>query len=254
MVHIIPAIDIRNGRCVRLEQGDFNRQTVYDGAPVEVARRWEQAGAKEIHIVDLDGAKSGAPKNLDVVQRICAAVSCACELGGGIRAPADIRAALAAGAKRVVIGTTLTEQPARTAELLAEFNVAQLVAGLDARSGRIAAHGWQSESSHDLLAFARELFRHGMRNFIYTDIATDGMFTGPNLQQVAALCDALPGAQIIASGGVGGVEHVEKLVALRKNNLYGVIVGKALYDGRVTVEELIQASREASRKNPPPTS
>lgn len=239
---IVPAIDIIDGCCVRLQQGDYARKTVYDCSPVETARRWESGGASLIHLVDLDGAKAGHPVNLATVREVCAASGCACELGGGIRTAADIREALAAGVSRVILGTALCEKPDWAKALLAEFGPERLVAGIDARDGKVALRGWLEDSAVDAVGLARELVGRGIRHIIYTDIARDGMGTGPNTLTTGALCDAVPEATVLASGGVGSVDHVRGLVALNRANLGGVVVGKALYDGRVRFAQLREAA------------
>ena len=242
MFRIIPAIDIRSGRCVRLQQGDYQRQTTYEPRPVDMAMKWQDAGAPLIHVVDLDGAKEGHPCNLGTVAAVCAAVRTPCELGGGIRTLADVRAALAAGVSRVILGTSVAGDPSLAGQLLAALPAPQLVAGIDARDGRVAVRGWLEDSGREAVDLAGQLYAQGLRHFIYTDIRTDGMFTGPNVKGVAELCQALPAAGIIAAGGVGGAEHVRALTGLGCGNLEGVIVGKALYDGRVSYAELVAAA------------
>ncbi len=245
MLKIVPAIDIRHGKCVRLEQGDYDRQTTYEVSPTDMARKWQDSGAELIHLVDLDGAKAGHPVNLDVIERICASVSVPCELGGGIRTIADIEDALEAGVSRVILGTVVAENPTHAGALLEDFAACELVAGIDARGGKVAVRGWTEESQADAMDLAQELFLHGIQNFIYTDILTDGMFTGPNVKELVNLCRSLPEARVIASGGIGTAAHVATLAELNLDNLDGVIVGKALYDGRVTFEELAKAIRGA---------
>jgi phosphoribosylformimino-5-aminoimidazole carboxamide ribotide isomerase len=241
MFAIIPAIDIRDGRCVRLQQGDYDRQTTYEATPVQMARTWAREGAPLIHLVDLDGAKEGRPVNKDAIREICAAISVPCELGGGIRTKFDVQEALKLGVRQVILGTAVVETPEIVADLLDELSADQLVAGIDARDGMVAVHGWLDTSSIEALELAKQLAGMGIKRIIYTDIRTDGMFTGPNTEAVAVLCDALPGCLIVASGGVGEPGHVRDLVDLRRPNLAGVIVGKALYDGRVTYAELLAA-------------
>ena len=238
MFKIIPAIDLRSGKCVRLEQGDFSRQTTYNDNPLDVAKKWEALGAPLIHIVDLDGAKSGRNGNLNTVAEICSSVSCACELGGGIRTIGSVQNALEIGVSRVVFGTAVATEPRFGSTLVSHFNADCIVAGLDARDGKIATEGWTMGSDKAPVELAQSLFKFGIRQFIYTDISTDGMFTGPNLEGISMLCDAVPEGRFIASGGVGSTEHIERLLNLHKQNLDGVIVGKALYDGRLSYEEL----------------
>ena len=239
MFKIIPAIDLINEQCVRLEQGDFNRQTTYSSNPIEVAEKWEKQGAQLIHIVDLDGAKTGKLSHLPLIKSICERTTCQCELGGGIRSIDDVKGALSAGIDRVILGTVLGEDPEIAQTIINEFDANQIVAGLDAHNGKVSVRGWQTASSFDVTELALVLFEKGIRHYIYTDISTDGMFTGPNYEAVNQLCNALPDANIIASGGVGSKEHIEGLLNLKLDNLDGVIVGKALYDGRVNYTELL---------------
>ena len=238
MLKIIPAIDIKDGRCVRLQQGDFSRQTTYDDSPVQAAEKWDSLGASLIHIVDLDGAKNGRSANITTIKEICSTVSCECELGGGIRTLDAVDKALEAGISRVVFGTALAENPTFASALMNRFNANFIVGGLDARDGKITIKGWQEGSGKTPVGLAKSLFELGVRNFIYTDVSTDGMFSGPNIEVVSALCDSLPDSRFIASGGIGSASHLQSLVKLKKSNLYGVIVGKALYDGRLSYEEL----------------
>ena len=240
MLKIIPAIDIRDGRCVRLQQGDFSRQTTYSESPVEAAQKWDALGASLIHIVDLDGAKDGRFTNISIITDICSAVSCECELGGGIRTLDDVDKALEAGVSRVIFGTALAVAPEFASALVKRFNSDRIVAGLDARDGMIAIKGWQVGSATTPANLALSLFGFGIQHFIYTDVSTDGMFSGPNLETVSALCDSIPNGRFIASGGIGSAKHLQSLVELKKTNLDGVIVGKALYDGRLSYGELTQ--------------
>lgn len=239
MFQIIPAIDIINGKCVRLQQGDFERETVYSDSPAEMGKKWEAAGAPRIHLVDLDGARTGALSNLKSVKAICDAVACPCELGGGIRTRDDIRRILDAGVDRVILGTVLVKDPQLASKLTDEFGPDRIIAGVDARNGKIAVQGWQNESSIPLHDFIERLADSGIRRIIYTDISNDGMLTGVNIASTVELCDLVPGIQFIASGGIGTGLHVQDLCNLCKKNLEGVIVGKALYDGRVSYRELL---------------
>lgn len=242
---ILPAIDLRGGRCVRLRQGDYARETVYADDPTAQACAWRDQGGHFLHLVDLDGAKTGQPANLAAVAAITAALpDLPCELGGGIRTRADAEAAFAAGVTRIILGTVACEQPTLVAELLASFGPAKVVVGIDAKDGRAAVHGWLAETGHEALALAAQLAALGVARFIYTDIATDGMLTGPNLPAVAAFCARVPGCQVIASGGIAGAADLRALRSLGMDNLEGVIVGRALYDGRVTMAELLAAAGE----------
>ena len=207
-----------------------------------MAIEWESSGAPLIHIVDLEGANGGHSANLSTISSICASVACPCQLGGGIREERDIEGILKLGIQRVILGTSLSENPSLAEKLLTTFKPEQIVAGLDATHGKIATHAWKVVSEYTAIELATKLFNFGIRNFIYTDILTDGMFSGPNYEQVSLLCNALPKAQFIASGGVGSIEHIQGLVKLGKKNLEGVIVGKALYDDRLNYRELVNAT------------
>ena len=239
---LIPAIDIRDGKCVRLQQGDFERQTTYDVRPVEMAKKWEALGAPIIHIVDLDGAKAGVSHNLSTIVDICRSIECPCQLGGGIRKIEDVKKALDAGVSRVILGTAITSNPEFASELLSHFNPGQIIAGLDGRDGKVATEGWLKDSSQSVEGLAQTLFEKGIQRFIYTDISTDGMFTGPNYEDLKSLCEHIPEASIIASGGVGSTDHIRQLNAISTPNLEGIIIGKALYDGRVSYEDLVRSA------------
>jgi phosphoribosylformimino-5-aminoimidazole carboxamide ribotide isomerase len=241
---ILPAIDLRGGRCVRLRQGDYARETVYADDPAAQARSWCDQGGRVLHLVDLDGAKTGRPANLAAVAAIAAAVSVPCELGGGIRTCADAEAAFAAGVARIILGTVACEHPELVSELLAAHGPERIVVGIDAKDGRAAVRGWLDETGQDALALAAKFADLGVVRFIYTDIATDGMLTGPNLPAVVAFCDRVPGCQVIASGGIAGADDIRALRRAGKPNLEGAIVGRALYDGRVTLAELIAVAEE----------
>lgn len=235
---VIPAIDIIDGKCVRLFRGDYAQKTVYPGSPEEVAAKWEKSGARIIHLVDLDGAKAGKPVNLAAVKAATGAVSIPCELGGGIRTLADAEAAFAAGVARVILGTVACENRPLVADLLARFGPEKVVVGIDAKDGKAAVKGWLENSGMDALELAAGFAAMGVSRFIYTDISRDGALVGPNYAAMAAFCDRVPGAAVIASGGVGEASHVETLAKLGKPNLEAVIVGKALYDGKVSMDQL----------------
>jgi phosphoribosylformimino-5-aminoimidazole carboxamide ribotide isomerase len=235
---ILPAIDLRGGRCVRLLQGDYARETVFSDDPAAMARRWVEAGAKRLHIVDLDGARGGRSENLPVVRQIAAAVPVPVQLGGGIRNREAILAALEAGVERVILGTALvTGDPDRVHALLTEFGARALV-GVDARDGRVAIQGWTESTGRDPVEFARELEARGARRLVYTDINSDGMLGGPNLQNVRRMVEALS-IPVIAAGGVSSAEDVRRLAELEPLGLEGAIIGKALYTGAVRLEELL---------------
>jgi len=239
---VYPAIDIRGGRCVRLSQGRDDARTDYYQDPVEPAIQFTRAGAEWIHVVDLDGAFGGAPLNLATLGRI-AALGPKVQFGGGMRDRALAEAAYAAGASRIVIGTRAATDPAFLREM-AKAHGARLAVGIDAKDGLVAVKGWTAVTALQATDFAKEAGELGVSTVIYTDIATDGMLTGPNWKSLEAVLRACP-CGVIASGGVAGTEDVARLAQLSKAypNLVGAIVGKALYEGRCDVAGLLQACR-----------
>jgi phosphoribosylformimino-5-aminoimidazole carboxamide ribotide isomerase len=237
-VILYPAIDIRGGRAVRLEQGDYDRETVYHADPVEAAHRWVGQGARALHVVDLDGAASGTPVNLEHVERIAAETEVPLQVGGGLRDAEAVARALAAGAERAVLGTATLDRP-ELVEGLAEQHGERIVAGVDARSGRVAIEGWGRETNAtpgDLIA---ELARRGLRRFVFTPVEVDGTMKGPGLDSLraAAATAAKAGADLTYSGGVGSLDDLRALAGLDLPAVSGVIVGRALYEGRFTVAE-----------------
>jgi len=235
---IVPAIDMRGGNCVRLFQGDYAKETVYGNDPAAQAKVWQDSGAEIIHLVDLDGAKAGHIVNTEAIRRICATVKTPCELGGGIRTVEDAQTAFDLGISRVILGTVACEKPELAQEFIRRFGQEKVVVGIDAKNGRVAMRGWIETSSVDAFELARKLAGLGVIRFIYTDIATDGALCGPNLPHMKRLCELLPACRVIASGGVSSAKDIASLAALNMPNLEGVIVGKALYDGRATFAEL----------------
>ncbi len=240
---IYPAIDIKGGRCVRLTQGRADQETVYFADPAEPARLWRAAGAAWVHVVDLDGAFTGKPQNLDAVRRI-AALGMKVQLGGGMRDAATVAEALAAGVERVVIGTRACEEPQFLAELVAKNGGARIAVGIDARNGRVATKGWVDTSEKLATDLARQVAALGVQTIIYTDISRDGMLEGPNIAAQRALLAEAP-VRVIASGGVSSRSDVEALAKLgaEEPRLDGVIVGKALYEKRVDLADLIGITR-----------
>lgn len=237
MFEIIPAIDLQGGRCVRLVQGDFDRSTVYGDDPAGMARRWEGAGATRIHVVDLDGAKEGEPRQLAVVKAIADAVSVPVQLGGGLRTLDHIAAAVDAGVDRVMVGTKAIEDPSFVDVALRRFG--ELVGiGIDARDGRVAVRGWVDVSDVDALDLARQMAERGVKTIVYTDISRDGMLTGPNLDAMRKMAEAVPSISVIASGGVGKPQDI---IDLAETGTVGVIVGKAIYTGNVDLASAIEA-------------
>ncbi|MBC8065953.1 MAG: 1-(5-phosphoribosyl)-5-[(5-phosphoribosylamino)methylideneamino]imidazole-4-carboxamide isomerase [Chlorobia bacterium] len=235
---ILPAIDIRGGKCVRLRQGDYAQETIYSEDPVAVARGFVEQGAEWIHIVDLDGAKAGQPVNLDIVEQIVKATSAKVELGGGIRNLETATQVLNRGIARVILGSRLVSNRAESADLFHALGD-QAVAGIDARNGMVSVVGWTEDSELGSLDLARELEEAGARRFIVTDIATDGMLSGPNLAMLAEFSGALTG-HVIASGGVSSLEDLKSINAIQPP-IEGAIVGKAIYEGRLTVQQAIEA-------------
>jgi phosphoribosylformimino-5-aminoimidazole carboxamide ribotide isomerase len=233
---IIPAIDLKNGQCVRLRQGRAEDATVYGNDPAAMARHWEAEGAAYLHVVDLDGAFQGRPVHTETVRAIVRAVRMPVELGGGLRTDDDVARALDAGVARAIIGTRALADDAALQASVARFGE-RLAVGIDARGGRVQIKGWVETTEIKAVDLARRAAGLGVRTIIYTDTATDGMLGGPNIAGVGELCHAV-GCPVIASGGVSAVEHVRALRALACPNLAGAIVGKALYEGATTVREL----------------
>lgn len=233
---VYPAIDLRGGRCVRLKQGDFERVTEYDADPVERAREWERRGAAAIHVVDLDGAKDGHPAQLTLIQRMASAVDVPLQVGGGIRTVEDLRSVREAGADRVVMGTAAVGDRDLRLRAVEELGEA-LVVAVDARDGVVATHGWQESSGVRVEDLAEELAADGVSSVLYTDVARDGMDEGAALESTTTVASVIP---TIASGGVRGVDDVSALIEIP--GIVGVIVGTALYEGRVTLEALLKAA------------
>lgn len=221
-----------DGKVVRLEQGRADRKTVYGDSPLAMAQRWELEGGDWLHMVDLDAAFTGQQRNLNAVRAITSSLNIPCELGGGMRSLAAIEDALEAGVKRVVIGTRAVESLAFVETAVNEFGAERIAVGIDAKDGMVAIKGWTEASTMKAIELATEVLSCGVRTIIYTDIATDGMLTGPNFEELAAMLRAFPG-EVIASGGVGSEEDLEKLSAMVPRAPGGAIIGKALYDGRV---------------------
>jgi phosphoribosylformimino-5-aminoimidazole carboxamide ribotide isomerase len=230
---LLPAIDILEGKAVRLLQGDFAQRTDYDADPLDAARRWVAAGARTLHVVDLDGARSGAPANLEHIRRITAGVNVPVQVGGGLRSLDSVQAALEAGAARVVLGTAAYKDLDFLDEALAVHRE-RVVVSVDARGGRLAASGWTEQTDLPVAAVLDALGRRGVRRFIYSSIDRDGMLSGPDLDEVKAVGDSIRGT-FIYSGGVSTIDDLRELVQLRQVNLSGVIVGKALYEGHLEV-------------------
>lgn len=236
---LYPAIDIRGGKAVRLLQGDYARETTYDADPVDAAKRWAAEGAEFLHVVDLDGAKAGEPRNLESVRRIAAAVECPIQVGGGLRDEASVAALLDTGAERVVIGTAALRDPAFLDAVLAAHGE-RVVISVDARDGKVALAGWTETSDVDVAAAVAELGERGVSRFLCTAIEVDGTMEGPALSELSRIA-AATNASVIASGGVGDLSHLKALSQLDASNVEGAIVGRALYENRFTVSQAIEA-------------
>jgi phosphoribosylformimino-5-aminoimidazole carboxamide ribotide isomerase len=235
---VYPAIDIRGGRCVRLVEGDFSRETVFDADPAHAAWRWQEEGAEWLHVVDLDGAKAGHPVNEAAIAAIRERVTLKMQLGGGIRTREDVERALARGIERVVLGSAAVNDPPLMRALLADYGESLAVA-LDARDGMLATDAWLAQSAVSAVELARELAGHGLRHALFTDIRRDGTLTGPNLDILAELV-ATPGLEVIASGGIGTLEDIRNVQGA---GAAGVIVGRALYDGRVRLADALRLAQ-----------
>ncbi len=232
---LYPAIDIRGSKAVRLVEGDFDRETVFDADPADAARRWEVAGAEWIHIVDLDGARSGTGANRDVIARIRDAVACRIQLGGGIRSLDTIDDLLDCGIDRVILGSIAVTDPQVVNDAVARHGD-KIAVGLDARDGKLATSGWETQTDADAFETARQMGDAGVRHIIFTDIRRDGTLTGPNVEALRRMVGATS-AGVIASGGIGSAEDV---LGLRDTGVSGVIIGRALYDGRVDLPWLLK--------------
>ena len=236
---LYPAIDIRGGQAVRLLQGDYARETTYDTDPVDAALRWANEGAEFLHVVDLDGAKAGEPQNLGAIERIAARVSCPIQVGGGLRDPQAVRAVLDAGADRVVIGTAALRDP-EFLDAMLEAHGHRIVVSVDARAGRVALEGWTEAGEEGVVEAVAALSERGVPRFLCTAIEVDGTMEGPALDLLNEIATATK-AQVIASGGVGNLTHLESLASSMPANVEGAIVGRALYEQKFTVAEAIAA-------------
>ncbi|MEA3493207.1 MAG: 1-(5-phosphoribosyl)-5-[(5-phosphoribosylamino)methylideneamino]imidazole-4-carboxamide isomerase [Candidatus Margulisiibacteriota bacterium] len=234
MFEIIPAVDILNGKCVRLKQGRYDAETVYDEDPVEVAKRWESQGAKRLHIIDLDGARTGIPKNIEIIKSIIKETNIPIQAGGGIRNIDVIKELIDFGIDRVILGTTAVNNPNMLSKFCEEFD-GQIAVAIDAKEGMAATEGWTKVSKKDTLTLAKEAIGLGVKRFIYTDISRDGMLTGPNYKGIKEFIGQVS-VPVIASGGASSKEDIEKL---RETGAEGCVVGKALYEGKISLEEIL---------------
>jgi phosphoribosylformimino-5-aminoimidazole carboxamide ribotide isomerase len=233
---VIPAIDLKGGRCVRLRQGKADEVTTYSDDPVYMAKRWVDEGAKYLHVVDLDGAFQGAPVHQEVISRIVSAVSIPVEVGGGLRSDRDIESILECGVARAIVGTRAWAEPEKLKQLVDRFGH-RLAVGIDARGGRVQIKGWTQTTGEDAVALAKRADTMGVGTIIYTDTARDGMLEGVNAMAMDAICAAVS-CSVIASGGISSATDMKLLKNLKRPNLVGAIVGKALYEGRVKLKDL----------------
>jgi phosphoribosylformimino-5-aminoimidazole carboxamide ribotide isomerase len=239
---LLPAIDIRDGRAVRLERGDFDRETVYADDPLEAARTFVDAGAKTLHVVDLDGARAGEPVNLEHLRRIATELPVPVQYGGGLRSLVAVREALAAGASRVVLGTAAYSDVEFLDEVLETWGV-RIVVAIDVRGGHVSVAGWEKTTQMLPENVIDRMQRRGVKQFVYTNVDRDGMLEGPDLDEVRRISDVIRG-RFIYSGGIASLDDLRALRGLRLVNLAGVISGKALYEGRFSVGEGVEALAE----------
>ncbi len=238
---IIPAIDLKDGQCVRLLQGKKDKSTTYSNNPVEVAKKWASLGAKLIHIVDLDGAFTGNQKNRETVKAIRDAVDVELELGGGIRDMEGIRNWIDVGINRVILGTVAVKNPELVKEAASEFP-GRILVGIDAKDGMVAVKGWEEVTEIDAFELAKKMESYGIAGIIYTDISRDGMLTGPNIEATAKMVDSVD-VPVIASGGISSLKDIKRLNQIPK--LWGAITGKALYTGKLNLKEAIEVVKNS---------
>lgn len=243
---IYPAIDLRGGKCVRLIQGDYAQETIYSEDPVQMALEWEQKGAKWLHLVDLDGARTGELTNLSVIEQIVDHLSIPVQIGGGVRNLARVERLLDIGVSRVIIGSAAIDQPQFVASALEKY-ADNIVIGIDARDGKVATHGWLQTSEITAETLAVEMVKLGAQRFIFTDIARDGMLSGVNIdaiRQLASVC----GKEVIASGGVRSLDDIQALLRFEHEGVTGVIIGKAIYTGRIALQDALRVARREYSK------
>lgn len=242
---IIPAIDIIEEKVVRLEQGDFNKEKVYSNEPVEVAKAWEKKGARFLHIVDLDGAREGKVKNAKIIVRIIEAVKIPCEVGGGLREASDIEYFLKKGASRLVIGTRAFEDFNYLEKLVSKFDD-KLVVSVDFSGDKVVKKGWQEKTNMDPIVMIKEMQKMGVKTIVVTDISVDGTLMGPKIDRLREIIDAV-NISVIASGGISSLEDIKRLMEIKSKNLEGVIIGKALYEGRIDLKKAIEIASLCSQ-------
>ena len=242
---VIPAIDLKEGKCVRLEQGLMDKDTVFCDNPAEQALEWERQGGELLHMVDLDGAFAGEPKNREAIEAIVKAITIPTQLGGGIRDIATIEAYLSLGVGRVILGTAAQRNPALVEEACRLFP-GRIVVGIDAKNGMVAVQGWAEVTGITAVDLARKFEGFGVAAVIYTDISRDGMMQGPNIAATQALAEAI-GIPVIASGGVSSLRDIENLLAIEASGIAGVITGKAIYTGAINLAEAVALTKRKNR-------
>ena len=249
-MEVIPAIDLLDGKCVRLYQGDYEQSQVFDANPVAVARKWEEQGATRLHLVDLDGAKAGKTSNLSAIEAIVSAVGIPVQVGGGLRDRASVSRLLNLGVQRAILGTVAVEKPEFVTEWCAEFPQ-QIVVGIDARNGKVATRGWLETSEILATDLATRMAKQGAAAIIYTDIHRDGTMSGPNMSALRELATAID-IPVIASGGVSSLTDLLSLLALEPLGVTGTIVGRAIYTGDIDLREAVQAVGNPRLQDVPP--
>jgi len=249
-MEIIPAIDLLDGRCVRLYQGDYEQAQTFDENPVAVARQWASQGATRLHVVDLDGAKAGHPVNLGAIEAIAHAVDIPIQVGGGLRDRVNAARLLSLGVQRVILGTVAVEQPELVRQLCQEFT-GQIIVGIDARDGKVATRGWLETSEVMAPDLAKEMAKVGVASIIYTDIHRDGTLSGPNLEALRELASSID-IPVIASGGVSSITDLLSLLALEPAGVKGAIVGRALYTGDISLQSALRAVGQGRWQDIPP--
>lgn len=249
-MEVIPAIDLLDGKCVRLYQGDYDRASIFNDNPVEVARQWAEQGATRLHVVDLDGAKAGKSVNLSVIEAIATAIEIPVQVGGGLRDRAGVAKLLDTGVQRAILGTVAVEKPELVTQLCNEFPE-QIVVGIDARNGMVATRGWIETSEVAATDLAQRMAQQGAAAIIYTDIHRDGTLSGPNMDALRELAESID-IPVIASGGVSSLTDLLSLLSLEPIGVTGVIVGKAIYTGDVSLKEAVRAVGDGRWQDIPP--
>lgn len=237
MIELIPAIDIIDGKCVRLTKGDYNQKTVYNDSPADVARQFEDMGFKRLHVVDLDGAKSKHIVNDHVLKAITDATNLKVDFGGGLKTDDDLKKAFEAGASMVTIGSIAVTKPELFLSWLEEYGADKLILGADVRNGKISINGWKEDSAEELLPFLKQYVDHGVKNVLCTEISKDGTLQGPAIELYRQIMDAYPTLHLISSGGVGCTNDIRNL---NDSGIPAVVFGKAFYEGKINIEELWQ--------------